>query len=215
MKKLGFISILLVLLPLASQAEDCVFNLMAQGWGFNDGEEIGDHWGVVGLLEPIQPENPPIDFDFVANEVSFAILDMEIDSVTGTDIAIFELGGGSVGIYEDPSFNFDPGSDPFDGIISATDGSLALGGEGLHATLIINNILEIGTILGEFDWSDGTYLDDIEALGPLLWSFNFGISFSSNVNVPTGYHSLWVGRFYSMCPTASEPSTWTELKNLY
>ena len=94
MKKLGFISILLVLLPLASQAEDCVFNLMAQGWGFNDGEEIGDHWGVVGLLEPIQPENPPIDFDFVANEVSFAILDMERNNATGTDIAIFELGGG-------------------------------------------------------------------------------------------------------------------------
>jgi hypothetical protein len=214
-KKLGFISILLVLLPLVSLADDCVFNLMAQGWGFNDGEAVGDNWGVVGLLEPIQPENPPIDFDFDANEVSFAILDMQIDNVSGSDVVIYELGGGSIGIYEDTAFNFAPGSEPFEGVATATDGVLALGGQVLHATLILNNTMETGTILGEFAWDSGIYEEEVDALGPLLWFFTFGVSFSNEVPVPPGYHSLWAGRLYSMCPTASEPSTWTKLKSLY
>jgi len=214
-KKISFISILLVLLPLASPAQDCVFNLLEQGWGFNDGEGIGDHWGVVGLLEPIQPENPPIDFDFDSTEVSFSILDMQIDSVTGTGVVVFELGGGSVGIYEDSSFNFTAGGGPADGIATATDGSLALGGDVLHATLIINTTTETGTVLGELDWNAGSDLAEVEALGDLLWFFNFGLSFSPEIPVPPGYHSLWVGRFYSMCTTAAETSSWTKLKSLY
>lgn len=215
MKKIGIISVLLVLLPLTVAAQECVFNLLQQGWGFNDGEQVGNHWGVVGLLEPIQPENPPIVFDFDTYEVSFAILDMQIDDVSGTDVVFFELGGGSVGIYEDTAFNYGPGSGPADGIATATDGSLALGGEILHATLIVNNINETGTILAEMAWTSGSYLTQVEGLGPLLWFFTFGLSFSPEVPVPPGYHSLWAGRFFSQCPTAVGESTWTQLKSLY
>ncbi len=215
MKKISIISFLLVLLPLAATAQDCVYNLMQQGWGFNDGVEVGNHWGVVGLLEPIQPENPPVDFNFDAYEVSFAILDMQIDDVSGGDVVFFELGAGSIGIYEDTAFNFDPGSDPFDGIATATDGSLALGGEVLHATLIINNPMETGTILAEMDWNSGSYLAEVDALGELIWAFTFGLSFAPEVPVPPGYHSLWVGRFFSTCATAADSTTCSDLKNIY
>ncbi len=215
MKKLAFISILLVLLPLSHATGECVYNLLGQGWGFNDGEAVGNAWGVVGLLAEVQPENPPIEFDYDTYEVSFAVLDMVIDSVTGDDVKVFELGSGTVGIYEDTGFDFDPGTDPSMGIDTATNGNLALGGEVLHATLIINYIYEIGTLLGEIDWTSGSYLADVEALGDLNWSMNFGLSFGDEVPVPDGYHSLWVGKFLSACVTSTQESTWGEIKGIY
>ena len=219
MKKLWFISILLVLLPLTQATGECIYNLLEQGWGFNDGEEVGNHWGVVGLLEPYQPENPPIVFDFDTYEISFAILGMEIEDVFGTDVQVFELGGGTIEIYEDTSFDYDPGDSPATGIATSTNGTLALGGTIDHATLIINNLMEIGTILAEFTWDDGSYLAEVEALGEgfgLLWAFNFGLSFSPEVPVPPGYHSLWAGQIFSDCPpTDTMENSWSNLKSLY
>lgn len=219
MRKTILISLLLALLPLASAfAEEEVYTLLKEGWSFMSGEEVGDMLGAVGPLKPVQPENPPLIFDFEAYEGTWAILDLEIESVSGTEqYKVFELGGGYVGIFQDPGMDFDAGEDPATGVATATNGEEVLYGYIPHASLILNYIAEIGTIYGDVVWTGGTRFGEISDLGPeQQWWVDDGLSWDPGVYVPTGYHARWAGRFFGLVgTTATAENDWSRVKALY
>jgi len=218
-RKTILISLLLALLPLASaMAEEEVYTLLKEGWSFMSGEEVGDLLGAVGPLKPVQPENPPLFFDFEAYEATWVLLDLEIESVSGTDqYKVFELGGGFVGIYQDPSMDFDDGEDPAVGVATASNGEEVLVGYIPHASMILNYMSEIGTIFGDVVWTGGTRFGEIEALGPVQeWWMDDGLSWDVGVYVPDGYHSRWAGRFFGLVgTTATAENDWSRVKALY
>ena len=77
-----FLAFLLSVLLVVPAAADEVFNFLKQGYGFIiDDSSIG----AVGLLEPLQTQNPPFPFDFDNFEVTWAVQDMVIDGFTNVD----------------------------------------------------------------------------------------------------------------------------------
>lgn len=217
MRKILTTSILLLLLSISlTLADGIVYNLFKEGWGFNSGEEVGDTWGAIGLLKPVQPENPPIDFDYDNFEFTWALQDAVITGVEDYGVAmVIYLQGGSLGIYKDASFNFGPGSDPFDGIISATDGELVLGGGMYNAVIALTFSTETGSILGDIYFDSGSRLAEIEALNVSAWHIFNGMTWSPEVSVPDGYHSRFAGRIYSEESVATFETDWSRIKSLF
>ena len=219
MSKRILISLLLGLLPLVpASGEEEVYNLLKEGWSFMEGEEVGDLVGAIGLIKPVQPENPPLAFDFSSYEGTWAIVGMEIESVSGTSmVSIIELGGGLVGVFQDPSFDFDEGTDPATGLATSTNGEEVLSGNIIHATMILNHAMEIGTIYGDLEWTGGTRFGEVMDLGPeQVWWLDDGISWDPGVYVPLGYHARWAGRFFGLVgTTATEENSWSRVKALF
>jgi hypothetical protein len=206
--------LLLLLAASAAYAEE-EYNFLKQGYSFFDTFN-GGSGGAVGLLEPIQTQNPPIAFDYDNFEVSYAYLDMVVDSYSEMgDLRIWSLMGGSIGIYEDATPDLDYGADPATGIATATDGTAALLGTISSASFIFNVAYETGTFSGLFEWTGGTRYAELGDLAFAEWNIFHGASTDAQVNVPPGYHSRFAGRVYVMGPTATEDSSWSKVRSLY
>jgi hypothetical protein len=206
--------LLLLLATSAAFAEE-EYNFLKQGYSFFD-TNVGGSGGAVGLLEPIQTQNPPIAFDYVNFEVTYAYLDMNIDSYEEIGlIRVWSLSGGSIGIYEDAGFDLDYGASPASGIATATNGTAALVGEISTAAFTFNVLAETGTFSGLFTWTGGTRFAELGDLAFAEWNIFHGASSAAQVNVPPGYHSRFAGRVYVMGPTATEESSWSQIRSLY
>jgi hypothetical protein len=206
--------LLLLLATSAAFAEE-EYNFLKQGYSFFDTFN-GGSGGAVGLLEPIQTQNPPIAFDYDAFEVSYAYLDMVVDSYEEIgDLRVWSLMGGTIGIYEDASPDLDYGADPATGIATATDGAAALVGDISTASFIFNTDTETGTFSGLFEWTGGTRYAELGDLAFAEWNIFHGASSDAQVNVPPGYHSRFAGRVYVMGPTPTEDSSWSQIRSLY
>lgn len=210
---IGFM--LLLLLATSSAFAEEEYNFLKQGYSFFDTFPDG-YGGACGYLEPLQTQNPPFDFDFINFEVTWAYEVMLVTSyeVIG-DLRVWTLSGGTIGIYEDDSFDLDYGDDPATGIATATNGTPALTGEITTAAFTFNAAMEIGTFSGMFMWTGGSRLAELGDLANNEWSIFHGASSDESVNVPLGYHSRFAGRIYTMGETATETSSWSQVRSLY
>jgi hypothetical protein len=214
MKKRIFLAFLLsVLLVVPAAACDDVFNFLKQGYGFIiDDTSIG----AVGLLEPLQTQNPPFDFDFDNFEVSWALQDMVIDDFTQLGpLQIWDLLGGTIGIYEDASFDLDYGADPATGLATATNGDPALTGVVHSATYIYNMISATGSFSGTFAFTAGSRFAELGQLTVFDWDVFNGTSAEAAVSVPTGYHTRFAGRIFVCLIGPVEETTMGQIKALY
>ena len=214
--RLSVISLMLLLLMAASfaMAEE-EYNFLKQGYSFFDTFN-GGSGGAVGLLEPLQTQNPPFDFDFVNYQVSYAYLDMQIVSYQAIgSLRVWSLTGGTIGIYEDADFDLDYGASPATGIATATDGTVALIGTISTAAFTFNVLSETGTFSGLFMWTGGSRFAELGDLATTEWNIFHGASSDDQVNVPPGYHSRFAGRIYVMGPTATQDSSWSQIRALY
>jgi hypothetical protein len=201
-------------LPALAQPGEGDYTFVKKGYCFFD----GDMFGAVGELEPIQPFNPPIDYDFAAYEVTWAILDLQIvaEIPLGPDVTRYEFGPGFIGLYEDASFDLDYGNSPADGIASATNGTPSLVGEFLGGSYMFDVGTELGTFLGDCVFNDGSRYDELLdlGLGYLPWYIFNGSSADPMAEVPPGYQAKFAGRIYNgVVPT--ESSSWSDVKSLY
>jgi hypothetical protein len=214
--RISIISMMLLLLLATSAAfAEEEYNFLKQGYSFFDTFN-GGSGGAVGLLEPIQPFNPPIAFNYDDFEVSYAYLDMLVDSYEEVGLLrVWSLMGGTIGIYEDATPDLDYGADPATGIATATDGTAALIGEISTASFIFNTLSETGTFSGLFTWTGGTRYAELSDLAFSEWNIFHGASADASVNVPTGYNSRFAGRVYVMGPTPTDESNWSQIKSLY
>lgn len=206
---------LLLLLATSAAIAEEEYNFLKQGYSFFD-TNVGGTGGAVGLLEPLQTQNPPFAFDYDGFQVTYAYLDMQIASYEeiGT-LRVWSLTGGSIGIYEDASFDLDYGANPATGIATATNGTAALIGDISTAAFTFNTLSETGTFSGLFTWTGGTRYGELGDLAFVEWNIFHGASSDSQVNVPSGYHSRFAGRIYVMGPTANEESSWSQIRSLY
>jgi hypothetical protein len=206
---------LLLLLATSAAIADEEYNFLKQGYSFFD-TNVGGTGGAVGLLEPLQTQNPPFDFDFDNFEVTYAYLDMEItDYEEIGSLRVWSLVGGTIAIYEDASFDLDYGVAPATGIATATNGTAALVGDISTAAFTFNTLYETGTFSGLFTWTGGTRLAELGDLANVEWNIFHGASSDAQVNVPPGYHSRFAGRIYVMGPTATDESSWSQIRALY
>jgi hypothetical protein len=212
------LSLMLLLLMANSPAfAEEEFNLLKQGYSFFD-LFPGGSGGAVGLLEPLQTQNPPIDFEYdpASFEVTWAYLDMEVISYEEIGVLqVWSLAGGTIGIYEDDTPDLDYGNDPATGIATATDGTAALLGDISTAAFTFSTLSGIGTFSGLFIWTGGTRLAELGDLAFQDWNIFHAASTDESVNVPDGYHSRFAGRVYVMGPTATEASSWSQVRALY
>jgi hypothetical protein len=212
------LSLMLLLLMATSPAfAEEEYNLLKQGYSFFDLFQ-GGSGGAVGRLEPLQTQNPPIDFEYdpATYEVTWAYQDMEVVSYNEIGLLrVWSLAGGTIGIYEDASPDLDYGNDPATGIATATNGTAALLGDVSTAAFTFNTISETGTFSGMFTWSGGTRLAELGDLAFQEWNIFHGASSDESVNVPDGYHSRFAGRIYVMGPTAIEDGSWSQIRALY
>lgn len=210
------ISLMLLLLMAASSvmAEE-EFNFLKQGYSFFD-TQVGGQGGAVGLLEPLQTQNPPFAFDFVNYEVSWAYLNMNIASYSVIGLLrVWSLTGGTIGIYEDATPDLDYGASPATGIATATNGTLALSGNISTAAFTFNVLSQTGTFSGLFHFTGGSRYAQLGNLANAEWNIFHGASSKPDVNVPPGYHSRFAGRIYVMGPTATEDCSWSQIRALY
>jgi len=214
--KIAVFSLMLLLLMAASfaMAEE-EYNFLKQGYSFFD-TFTGGTGGAVGLLEPLQTQNPPFDFDFVNYEVSYAYLDMQIVNYQViSSLRVWSLTGGTIAIYEDASFDLDYGASPATGIATATNGTVALIGNISTAAFTFNVTSQTGTFSGLFTWTGGTRFGELGPLANVEWNIFHGASSDDQVNVPLGYHSRFAGRIYVMGPTATQDGSWSQIRALY
>jgi hypothetical protein len=205
---------LLLLLATSTAFAEEEYNFLKQGYSFFNLD--ADTGGACGLLEPNQTQNPPIDFDYINYEVTWAYEGMTITSYEEIGILrVWSLAGGTIGIYEDDSFDLDYGDDPAIGIATATNGTPALTGEISTAAFTFNVDAETGTFSGLFTWTGGSRLAELGDLANNEWSIFHGASSDEAVNVPSGYHSRFAGRVYTMGETATETSSWSQVRSLY
>jgi hypothetical protein len=206
---------LLLLMAASSALAEDEYNFLKQGYSFFD-LQAGGTGGAVGLLEPLQTQNPPIDFDYDNFEVSWAYLDMEVVNYDEIGLLqVWSLVGGTVGIYEDATPDLDYGNDPATGIATATDGTAALTGVISTAAFTFNTSSMTGTFSGLATWTGGTRLAELGDLANFEWNIFHGASSDEATNVPDGYHSRFAGRIYVMGPTAIGDSSWSQVRALY
>jgi hypothetical protein len=210
---------LLLLMAASFAMAEEEYNLLKQGYSFFD-TYIGGSGGAVGKLEPLQTQNPPIDFDYDNYEVTWAYLDLEItDYAVVGDLRSWTFSGGTIGIYEDPSFDLDYGGSPATGIATATNGTPALIGVISSASFNFNAnpMFQIGTFSGLCTFTGGSRFAELEALNidDSEWSIFHSASSKPPVSVPAGYHSRFAGRIYVMGPVATQDSNWSQIRALY
>ncbi len=212
MKRL-FIAFLLSVLLVVPAAADEVFNFQKQGYGFViDATSIG----AVGLLEPLQTQNPPFDFDFANFQITWALQDMVItDYNEFGSLQIWDMAGGVIGVYEDSNFDLDYGLAPATGLATGTNGTAALTGFIYSAGYIFNSFTETGTFSGRCFFDGGTRLAELGPLAQFDWEIFDGTSAQIAVNVPQGYHTRFAGRIFTNFIVPVESSTMSQLKSLY
>ncbi len=204
----GLILLLMVAVPALAE----VYNFTKEGYSFHDDVTMG----AVGLLEPLQTQNPPFEFDFDTYEVSWALLDMTIvDYYEVMTIQVWEMTGGTIGIYEDPGFDLDYGVDPATGIATATNGTPALTGTVTDAAMMFDTNTQTGTFTGNMLFSGGSRYADLGVLGDVDWHLFDGASANDQVNVPPGYHTRFVGRMFTDDIVATEETSFSKIRSLY
>jgi hypothetical protein len=212
----AIIGVVLLLLMAVPASADTTYNFLKQGYGYLEGNTPGDLAGGVGLLEPLQPENPPFDFDYVGYEVTWVITDMVLTSYS--QVSIFEnyqFAGGSIGIYEDADFDLDYGASPATGIATGSDGTAALTGAMSTAVILFNTMTDVGTFNGYCTFTGGSRLAQLGDLSMLEWQVFDGISANTGVNVPPGYHTRWAGRIFTTETVATEETNFSRIRALY
>ena len=212
----AIIGVVLLLLMAVPASADTIYNFLKQGYGYLEGTTPGDLAGGVGLFEPLQPENPPFDFDYVGYEVTWVITDMVLMSYS--QVSIFEnyqFAGGSIGVYEDADFDLDYGVDPATGIATGSDGTAALTGTISSAVILFNTLTDVGTINGYCTFTGGSRLAELGDLSMLEWQIFNGISANASVQVPPGYHTRWAGRIFTTETVATEASNFSRIRALY
>jgi hypothetical protein len=207
---------LLLLMAVPASADDIIYNFLQQGYSFIEGTTPGDQAGAVGLFEPLQPENPPFDFDYVGTEVTWVLQGMTLANYTEVSVfQNFQFTGGTIGVYEDASFDLDYGNSPAEGIASATNGTAALTGTISSATILFNTLTEVGTFNGYCNFDGGSRLGELGDLAMLEWQIFDGMSADVSVQVPPGYHSRLAGRIFTAETVATESTSISKIRALY
>jgi hypothetical protein len=212
----SIIVLLLLLMVVVPASADEFYNFLKQGYGFIEGTETGDLAGGVGLLEPLQTQNPPFDFDYDNFEVTWVIEGMAVESYSemGT-FQSFSFAGGTIGIYEDADFDLDYGVDTATGIATGSDGVAALTGTISTGSIFYNTFTEVGTFLGICMFDGGSRLVELGDLANQEWEIFDGISGDASTNVPPGYHTRWSGRITTTETVATEGSSLSRIRALY
>jgi len=212
MRKAFFITVLLLLVaavPVMAESYD----ILKEGYSYFEGSTFG----AIGRLEPLQTQNPPVDWDFDSYEVTWALLDVTVVSETPMGPFVqYELEGGTMTLYEDPLMDLAYGDYPADGIPTATNGTVALAGDVVSAIFVFSTMTETGNFDGTMHWTGGTRYPELEVLGVALfeWMIFDGASSDVAVEVPPGYHSRFAGRIYTLT-TPVDDTTWTKVRSLY
>jgi hypothetical protein len=207
---------LLLLMAVPASADDIVYNFLQQGYGFIEGNTPGDQAGVVGLFEPLQPENPPFDFDYAGTEVTWVITGMTLANYSEVSVyQTYQFTGGDIGVFEDASFDLDYGNSPAEGIASGSNGTAALTGTMSSATILFNTMTLVGTFNGYCTFTGGSRLAELGDLAMLEWQVFDGMSANPEVQVPPGYHSRWAGRIFTAETVATESSSISQIRALY
>jgi len=211
---IGLVLLLMVAVPVFA---DEVYTFQKQGYGFIEDNSVGSLAGGVGLFEPNQTLNPPFDFDYVGYEVTWVIMDMEITNFIDAGVYHFiDFAGGTIGVYEDASFNLDYGTVPADGIATGTDGTLALSGGITTGSMVFNAMDGTGTFSAGCVFTGGTRFGELPGGTPMQeWMIFDGLTTDEITEVPGGYHTRWAGRIYTTDTVATEKTSMSSVRALY
>lgn len=211
---IGLVLLLMVAVPVSG---DEIYTFQKQGYGFIEGTNVGDLAGAVGLFEPNQTLNPPIVFDYVGFEVTWVITGMEITNFIDAGMFNFyDFAGGTIGVYEDGTFNLDYGTDPATGIATGSDGAQALVGYITTGTLVYNTMDETGNFTANCVFTGGDRYGELPGGTPMQeWLIFDGVSADETTNVPAGYHTRWAGRIYATDTVATEKNSMSRIRALY
>jgi hypothetical protein len=205
-----------LLLMAVPASADTIYNFLKQGYGYIEGNTPGSLAGGVGLLEPLQPENPPFNFDYTGYQVTWVIKDMVLTSYSQVSIfRNYQFAGGTIGIYEDADFDLNYGASPATGIATGSDGTAALTGAMSTAVILWNTMTNTGTFNGYCTFTGGSRLGQLGDLAMLEWQIFDGLSANTGVNVPPGYQSRWAGRIFTTETVATESSSLSQIRALY
>lgn len=203
-------------------AEPYILNLSGNNFSTNEAAAIGQQLRIVAMLSQVQ-DTPPFALPGITNwstEYTVNVAGLTLASPPGNAVKTYT--GGTIELWSEtppdapwtpttpvstiPSFN--GGQVP----ATFTDGTLLLSGNFTQfATLFFGG--QTGTITSTIDWTAGSKLADLQALG-IASGWHWNGFFNISAPVPSGYFRLYGGKLEHEVPVAVEPSTWGSIKSL-
>jgi hypothetical protein len=206
----------------ASAAEPYILNLSGNNFSIKEAAAIGQELEVEALLSQVH-DNAPIPLPGIldwSTEYTLRIHGLFLVDPPTNPVKTYV--GGTIELWSQappnapwtpttpiaqiPAFN--------GGQVPATfiDGQqLLVGSFTQFATLFFGG--QTGTVTSTINWTGGSRLADLQALGiDSNWHWN-GF-FNNSAPVPTGYRKLYGGKLEREVPVSVEPATWGKIKNL-
>jgi hypothetical protein len=206
-----------------STAEPYILNLSGNNFSITEAAAIGGELEVVGMLSQVQ-DNPPFSVPGIidwSTEYTVSVRDLILASPPSNSVKTYT--GGVVELWSEtpPDAPWTP-TTPVSSIPALNaalvparmiDGSPELIGVFTQfATLFFGG--QTGSISATIDWTGGTRLADLQALG-IANDWHWNGWFNLIAPVPGGYQRVYGGKLEHETPVAVEPATWGEIKNLW
>jgi len=230
MRKAWAFALVLIGLAGSAQAQPCspgakFFTLeFGNSWGHAmTTPTLGSSLDAIGRITKSTQSSAPLVYDMTATtEYTFYITGVTLDAYADAATDTFFYGaGGSITVYEDLSKDGPrpPTASPPNGNVPSlfTDGTAVLVGtiDNLFVTWAPNSPGPAfrGEIRGGITFTGGTMLAQL--ISP-TWIWNGTATANFGGSVPAGYNFLWGGKIDNTCPpTATEATTWGNIKSLY
>jgi hypothetical protein len=206
----------------AHAVEPYVLNLSGNNFSTTEPAQIGQQLNLVALLSQVQ-DTAPFPLPGITNwstEYTLSIGGLTLATAPGDPVKTFT--GGAIELWSES-----PGDAPwtpttpvaaipaFNGAqvpTTFTNGQLLLSGVFTQfATLFFGG--QTGTITSTINWTSGSRLADLQALG-IANDWHWNGFFNVVAPVPPGYYRLYGGKIEHAVPVAVEASTWGSIKNL-
>jgi hypothetical protein len=205
----------------ANAVEPYVLNLSGNNFSISEATAIGQQLNLVAMLSQVQSTSPiPLPgITTWSTEYTVSVSGLTLASPPGNQVKSYT--GGVIELWSET-----PGDAPWTpttpvssipafngGQVPTTfsDGELLLGGVFTQfATLFFGG--QTGTITSTIDWTSGSRLADLQALG-IASDWHWNGFFNVTAPVPPGYFLLYGGKLEHEVPVAVEASTWGAIKN--
>jgi hypothetical protein len=170
----------------------------------------GDNLGFVAIVDGL---SAPLYWNPHSNEYTIHIsgLISQGQENPDPDNIVVDYDGGSFDLYEDPSFNHDPGVHPPNPTAPSTyiDGGHYLAGVLNDFVIYYNTQYDSGAFEADVTFTGGS---SYESLGSQTTGYTFGGVFI--FGRPEGYDLQWDGQIL-LDPVAVEAKTWGAIKSAY
>lgn len=209
--KRGAMALLIGLVALAPAGANAMSLIDFVGYSYESGafppSNPGDQLNLVARVDGL---TPPLTWDPMAYQYTIHLSNLVSQGTQQPDPSniVVTYAGGAFGLYEDSSFNADPGVNPPNASSpgSYIDGTFYLGGQLTAFTIFYNTQFNSGAFEADVTFVNGAHFGE---LGPQTTGYTFGGVFT--FGRPTGYDLQWDGQIL-LDPVAVEATTWGQVK---